>query len=163
MPSNPRISRTPCTESTILASRHKWIGYGMIRGSGHDQSYESLHNLFLWVTMTVTPLTRDWHTIYKFLFSRYTTISQLNIMDMWKNKTYFPAVLIVLAATSTLCTFKSLIQVKKPTPGPDLVRSEYISLSLIDLTQGRVNIFALSVIRSYIMDDASKGWRPNQV
>ena len=132
-------------------------------GSGHDQSYESLHNLFLWVTMTVTPLTRDWHTIYKKIFSRYTTISQLNIMDMWKNKTYFPALLIVLAATATLCTFKSLIQVKKPTPGPDFVRSEYISLSLIDLTQGRVNISALSVIRSYIMDDASKGWRPNQV
>ena len=32
------------------------------------------------------------------------------------------------------------------------------SLSLIDLTQGRVNISALSVIRTYIVDDASKGW-----
>lgn len=47
-------------------------------------------------------------------------------------------------------------------PTPDLVRSKYISLSLIDLTQGRVNISAISVIRSHIVDDALKGWRPNQ-
>lgn len=46
---------------------------------------------------------------------------------------------------------------KKPTP--ELVRSEYFSLSLNDrdLTHGRVNIFALSVNRRYISDDASKG------
>ena len=37
-------------------------------------------------------------------------------------------------------------------PTPDLVHSKYISLSLIDLTQGRVNISAISVIRSHIVD-----------
>ena len=33
-----------------------------------------------------------------------------------------------------------------------------LALSLIDLTHGKVNISALSVIRTYIVDDPSKGW-----
>jgi hypothetical protein len=84
---------------------------------------------------------------------------QHNIMvsDVWNRK----MCMTLLAAAATLCM--SLVQVKKPTP--ELVRSdfsEYISLSLHYLIQGRVNISALSVIRSDIMGDASKGWRPNQ-
>ena len=55
-------------------------------------------------------------------------------MDIWSSKT---TVLTVLGATATLCMFKSFVHVKNPTP--DLVCSEleYISLSLIDSTQGK--------------------------
>ena len=90
-------------------------------------------------------------------------VPQLNIMDiLWNNKMYMATVPTVLAAAiTTLCMFKSLAQLEKPTSV--LVRSEYFSLSLNDLTQGRVNISTLSVNRRYILDDASKSWRPNQV
>lgn len=73
---------------------------------------------------------------------------------------YTAIVPVLAAAVTTLCIFKSLAQVEKPTSV--LVRSEYFSLSLNDLTQGRVNISALFVIRRNILDDASKSWRPNQ-